>query len=64
MRERHPMTHTRDQTPSTRWEYCLTPLDDLDALNTLGHQGWEAVGVQGPGLGAFILCKRAIAPTR
>jgi hypothetical protein len=46
-----------------RWTYCFIPLESpidasLQTLNDLGSDGWEAVAVQGPGLGSFVLMKR------
>lgn len=44
-----------------RWEYrAIAWEDDLSALNAAGAEGWEAVGVQGPGVGAFVLLKRRV----
>jgi hypothetical protein len=51
------------------WSYKLEPFDLMAkdghtaveaALNQLGEQGWELVGVQAIGESAYVICKRPV----
>jgi hypothetical protein len=51
------------------WSYKLERFDPMAkdghqaverALNTLGEQGWELVGVQAIGEDSYVICKRPV----
>lgn len=55
------MAHRAMVCAMQKWEYCACSLGELKALNSLGAEGWEAVGIaMSPNDPGSVLLKRPV----